>query len=417
METLPIELRASVLQYLPLQELKNIRLASKNWALLGENYLMSPSFISAPHRPDTVRLHKISCHPTYARQIISVIFNHGGLNEYPPRQQLHFMKHYYRRSIRDQQSETWKASANFNRVEEKFLSGPCDEAILTDIFSRLPNLREVNVTLVASCPISKADRKVPRLLRDVWLFIPSPRPLDRVAIVERMNAIVRVLSSNSPTMNITSLVHDRLPFEFFAQQSAQIALPQPSATHVLHSPSSKPVPFVSAFRNLARVRLALDYSNQLNDKHMNLVFANLAQCLQAAAPSLRHFGLAILGNRKLQIRSFLAIFAEQRFAFPCLQSIALQGVRATEEELGDFLVALCWGGHGSLKSVRLGGKGLPSCSNGGGVLLERGSWSGLAKRLGREMNGVEVRVQRDTRSRENKHLWAFDVAVDIGELV
>ncbi|KAI9054686.1 hypothetical protein LZ554_001838 [Drepanopeziza brunnea f. sp. 'monogermtubi'] len=184
-------------------------------------------------------------------------------------------------------------------------------------------------------------------------------------------------------MNITSLVHDRLPFEFFAQQNAQIALPHPSPAHVFHSSSSKLVPFVSAFRNLASVRLALDYSNQLNDKHMNLVFATLAQCLQSC-------------------RSIAA---------------ALRGVRATEEELGDFLVAQCRGGHGSLKSVRLGGKGLPSCSNGGGVLLERGSWSGLAKRLGREMNGVEVRVQRDTRSRESKHLWASDVAVDIRELV
>jgi len=69
MEVLPVELRQTILQILDLDSLKSIRLASKAWAFLAEEYLISPSFTTLPHRDDMSRLLAISQHPNFCFRI------------------------------------------------------------------------------------------------------------------------------------------------------------------------------------------------------------------------------------------------------------------------------------------------------------------------------------------------------------
>ena len=69
MEVLPVELRQTILQILDLESLKSIRLASKAWAFLAEEYLISPSFTTLPHRDDMSRLLAISQHPNFCFRI------------------------------------------------------------------------------------------------------------------------------------------------------------------------------------------------------------------------------------------------------------------------------------------------------------------------------------------------------------
>ena len=69
MEHLPVELRQTVLQFLDLESLKSIRLTSKAWAVLGEEYLISDSFTTLPHRDDMSRLLSISQHHKFCFRI------------------------------------------------------------------------------------------------------------------------------------------------------------------------------------------------------------------------------------------------------------------------------------------------------------------------------------------------------------
>lgn len=424
MEHLPIELRRAILQHLPLRDLKRIRLASKHWALLGEDYLMPSSFTSLPHRPDTARLHNIALHPTYARQIQSLTLNHGEVSEYSARHNSYFLQYLMEPEARlEQQYQMWEAYAIFRQLKEKYLPGSCDEALLTDIFSRLPNLREINVTLM-TCPFPRGDPRSQHVLKDIWAF-PSTRLLNRVATVERMTSVLRAVSANAATLQLSSLAHDRLPFEFFAQPRSHIA-----QTH-----ESKLQPIASVFVNLTSVSLALEYSDMPNNMHADLAFANLARCLRNA-PLLQRLELAMLGRRKIDIQPLLDAFSsssadsssspssvssssseEGAHVFRCLELVALQGVLSTEEALGSFLVQQ--GGNGRLASVQLGGEGVrsvrqPCC---GGVVLEQGSWAGLAARLAREMRGVDVRVQGDCRGLESGERWDLEGALAIAEVV
>lgn len=82
LETLPIELKQAILRQMDLPTLRCIRLASRFWGELGEEYLIDPAFRSFPHRDDFSRLLSISQHPPYATRIESIEINLGEMNEY-----------------------------------------------------------------------------------------------------------------------------------------------------------------------------------------------------------------------------------------------------------------------------------------------------------------------------------------------
>ena len=77
MERLPNELRQDVLQHLVLSDVKSIRLASKDWARLGADYLIKPTVYTLPHRDDFTRLLQLSRHPLLESYVQRIVFNCG----------------------------------------------------------------------------------------------------------------------------------------------------------------------------------------------------------------------------------------------------------------------------------------------------------------------------------------------------
>lgn len=75
MENLPNELRQDILKYLDIEDVKSIRLASKNWARLGADYLIKPTFYTLPHRDDFKRLLQLSRHPVLEYYVEHMVFN------------------------------------------------------------------------------------------------------------------------------------------------------------------------------------------------------------------------------------------------------------------------------------------------------------------------------------------------------
>jgi hypothetical protein len=89
MDCLPVELRRAVIRHLDLPILKFLRLTSKAWASLGEEYLIPPVFTSLPHRPDMSRLWNLSQHQKYQHRIRTLVLNFGEINEYHARRKDH----------------------------------------------------------------------------------------------------------------------------------------------------------------------------------------------------------------------------------------------------------------------------------------------------------------------------------------
>ncbi|KAL5331177.1 hypothetical protein ACEPPN_000706 [Leptodophora sp. 'Broadleaf-Isolate-01'] len=355
METLPNELRRAILTHLPISDLKSIRQTSKSWALLGQEYLLSPIFRTLPHRPDTLHLKGISSHPAFNHRIQAIHFNHGEVNEYSCRHNSYFLQYLMVPEERlTQQYTTWEAYEYFKQLTQKYLPTSCDEDTLTGIFAKLPNLTTLEVSLTR-CPFTNSDPKVPDLLTNIWNF-PSTRLLPRVATVERMTSILHAVSANSSALSITTISHDRLPFEFFFQNPKKLAV------------------ISSAFKNLTSLTLLLEYSDLPNDTHAIQAFSNLAKCLRAAS-LLRDLSLGFQGRRKIDIAPLLATFAEDEFAFHHLSTLQLQGMIASETSLLDSLVRQ----KASLTKVTLGGEGVKAVRQpaNGGIFLETGSWKGL----------------------------------------
>jgi hypothetical protein len=85
MDSLPTEIRQCILEFADLESIKAIRCVSKSWAALGQEYLITPSFVSLPYRDDFTRLLSISKHQDFSPLIKSIHFNQGELNEYHAR--------------------------------------------------------------------------------------------------------------------------------------------------------------------------------------------------------------------------------------------------------------------------------------------------------------------------------------------
>jgi hypothetical protein len=382
MEHLPIELRRAIIRHVDIPSLKSLRLTSKSWGALGEEYLISSVFTSLPHRPDLSRLQDLSQHPSFKHRIRSLILNHGEVNEYHARHNTYFLQYMREPESRlEAQTSAWGIYAHLKESKELYLPKSCEPEALRRMFSRLPNLRSIEVTLT-SCPFEEGH---PELLKDIWK-IPSSRLLPRVATTERFTNILTAVCSNMSTIRLQSLAHDRLPFEFFAQKA------------ILNSLLS------TAFQSLTILKLAIDYSDMPNNLHAPQAFQNLSHCLRSAT-SLQRLDLAFEGRRKIDISPLLCSFKEAGHIFSSLSDLTLKGIIGTEVELGGFLTA-----QTGLKVLQLGGLGVRALHqpSNGGVHLKRGSFRGLFGRLRAELGLVELRIQGDLVGEESGERWVLD---------
>ncbi|KAN0104445.1 hypothetical protein V8E51_010190 [Hyaloscypha variabilis] len=383
MEHLPIELRRAIIRHVDTPSLKNLRLASKPWAALGEEYLIASTFTLLPHRPDISRLQALSQHPNFKHRIRTLILNHGELNEYHARHNTYFLQYMREPESRlEAQTSAWGTYAQLKEDKERYLPTSCEIDTLTSIFSRLPNLRSIEVTLTIF-PFEEADH--PELLKDIWR-IPSSRLLPRVATTERFTNVLTAVASNVSIISIKSLSHDRLPFEFFAQRAIVNSL------------------LSVAFQSLTTLKLAIDYSDMPNNLHAPQAFQNLSHCLRAAT-SLQSLDLAFEGRKKTDISPLLSSFKETNHMFSSLGALTLKGIISTEVELGNFLTK-----EKSLKILQLGGLGVraPHQPSNGGVHLNEGSFRGLFGRLRTELALDELRVQGDLVAEESGERWVLD---------
>jgi hypothetical protein len=383
MEHLPVELRRAVIRQVDIPSLKSLRLTSKAWAALGEEYLISSVFTSLPHRPDLPRLQALSQHPSFKHRIWSLILNHGEVNEYHARHNTYFLQYMREPESRlEAQISAWDIYAHLKESKELYLQKSCETETLRRIFCRLLNLRSIEVTLT-SCPFEEGH---PELLKDIWK-IPSSRLLPRVATTERFTNILTAVCSNISTIHLQSLAHDRLPFEFFAQNAIVTSL------------------LSTTFQSLTTLKLAIDYSDMiLWTLHAPKAFQNLSHFLRSAT-SLQRLDLAFEGRRKIDISPLLCSFKEADHTFSSLSDLTLKGIIGTEVELGDFLTAQM-----GLKVLQLGGLGVraPHQPPNGGVHLKRGSFRGLFGRLRGELGLVELRIQGDLVGEESGERWVLD---------
>jgi hypothetical protein len=383
MEHLPIELRRAVIRQVDIPSLKSLRLTSKAWADLGEEYLISSVFTSLPHCPDIPRLQALSQHSSFKHRVRSLILNHGELNEYHARHNTYFLQYMREPESRlEAQTSAWGTYTQIKEEKERYLPTSCETNTLTTIFGRLPNLMSIEVTLT-TCPFEEEGH--PELLKDIWR-IPSSRLLPRVATTERFTNVLTAISSNVSTIRIENLSHDRLPFEFFAQKAIVNSL------------------LSTAFQSLTTLKLAIDYSDMPNNLHSPQAFQNLSHCLRAAA-SLQCLDFAFEGRKKIDISPLLSSFKEADHRFSSLVELTLKGIISTEIELGGFLTA-----QESLKILQLGGLGVraPHQPSNGGLHLKEGSFRGLFGRLRTGLDLKELRIQGDLVAVESGERWVLD---------
>jgi hypothetical protein len=386
MEELPIELRRSVLQHVDLTSLKNLRLTSKPWAELGEEYLLSPVFNVFACRPDFNRLHLIAEKEKFKYRIQSLHFNHAEVNEYHARHNTYFLQYMRDTETRvETQTSTWHNYMELKEEIESHLQIFSSAGDLEWIFSRLPNLRSIEVSLM-QCPFPEEHH--PELLKDIWR-IPSTRYLPRIATVERFRCLIEAVAACVSTISIKSISHDRLPLEFFARRPMEISLVS------------------AAFQSLTSLDLALDYSDLPNNLHAAQAFQNLSQCIRSAT-SLQTLALELQGRKKIAIAPLLSSFRAHDNVLTNLEKFTLKGALTTEEGLGGFLANLK-----VLKMLQLGGEGVkaPHQPANGGVHLDKGTFRGLFERI-KEMRLESFKLQGDLVGLESGERWVLDIVVD-----
>jgi hypothetical protein len=386
MEGLPIELRRSVLRHVDLTSLKNLRLTAKSWAEIGEEYLLSPIFNAFACRPDFDRLRLIAEKEKFKYRIQSLHFNHGEVNEYHARHNTYFLQYLRDPQARaETQSTTWRDYVDLRQAIELHLQTFSSVDDLEWVFSRLPNLRSIDVSLM-QCPFPEEDH--PDLLKDIWR-IPSTRFLPRISTVERFRCIIEAVAACVSTISIISLSHDRLPLEFFARRPMEISLVS------------------AAFQSLTSLNLALDYSDLPNNLHAAQAFQNLSQCIRSAT-SLQTLALELQGRKKIDIAPLLSSFREHDNVLTNLKKFSLKGALATEPDLGGFLTNLK-----ALKKLQLGGEGVkaPHQPANGGVHLEKGTFRGLFQSI-KEMRLASFKLQGDLVGLESGERWVLDNVIN-----
>ncbi|KAE8443819.1 hypothetical protein EG329_001326 [Mollisiaceae sp. DMI_Dod_QoI] len=391
MEFLPTELRRAILAFVDITSLKNLRLTSRIWATLGEDYLISDTFFSLSYRNDIYRLTNLAKHPKFRHKIEHLQFQHGEVNEYHARHNTYFLNYMQDPDIRmEMQTSVWSTYANLKAQKERYLPNACDKEVMTRVFGLLPNLKSIDVSLMI-CPFQEDGH--PEMLKEIWV-IPSTRLMPRVATTERFTSLVTAVASNVSTISIESLSHDRLPFEFFAQRPTLISL------------------MSEAFQSLTSLNFVIDYSDMPNNLHHNQAFQNLSICLRSAT-QLRSLGLQFLGRKKTDIADLLSSFQVNRHVFSNLESLALRGITSTETDLGNFLVK-----QKSLKTLHLGGLGFKTRHQPpiDGVHLSEGSFKDLFERIKNGMTLESFKLQGDIIGQESGERWVLEGVEDEKDL-
>lgn len=378
-------------KFADLSTVKALRLTSKLWADLGESYLIPPTFFSLSYRDDIHRLNSLSKHPRLRYKVETLKFQHGEINEYHARHNTYFLNYMQDPDIRlEAQSSTWNTYGELRARKERYLPGACDGEILLATLGHLPNLKSIEFSLM-TYPFQEDDH--PEMLREIW-NIPSTRLMPRVATTERFTNLISAVASNTDTLSITNLSHDRLPFEFFAQRPSSI------------------IHMSEAFASLTTLNLDIDYSDMPNNLHSTQAFQNLGLCLNAAS-QLRSLSLQFFARRKIDISNLLAFFRTTNEVLLHLEHLSLRGIAATEEDLGNFLVK-----QKSLKSLQLGGLGLKTRHQppNGGVHLSEGSFRDLFARVKNSLHLESLKLQGDLVGQMSGERWVFDKPEDEKDL-
>ncbi|KAG9249312.1 hypothetical protein BJ878DRAFT_475716 [Calycina marina] len=313
--------------------------------------------------------------------LLKLITDTYQVNEYHARHNIYFQNYLREHDHRViAQDDTWSAYNVLKALKDRHLPTSCSPERLRSIFSSLPNLHTLDVTLRA-CPFTTDDTA---FLSQIWT-IPSTRLLPQVATTERFTAILCCLkppSEDTPSsltlskddsttwsqeektstgfsvpVPLKHLTHDRLPFEFFAQKLSLINT------------------FCTIFTTLECLSLTLDYSELPNNLHTTQAFTNLPHCLHSP-PYLQTLTLCMLGRHKPSISPLLTLLTPDTNTpnpppFPKLHKLTLSGVSCTSPELSSFLLA-----QKALRKLRLDGEGLRRKHQGvnGGVHLVEGTW-------------------------------------------
>ncbi|KAH8804846.1 hypothetical protein F5884DRAFT_735516 [Xylogone sp. PMI_703] len=367
MEQLPIELRRQILDHLDLSSIKNYRRTSQANASIGEDYLFTPTFDTLLHRNDFHRLLALSQCPKYSYRITALNINLAEMNEFHARHNAYFLQFMRVPEDRDQlREEAWGNYGSVRAQKEEYAENVCKPALLRSVFSKLDNLSSIAVTL-ATCPFSN------ELLHQIWR-IPSSRALHRVLNTERFTSILSALVETRPALPVTSLSHDRLPFEFFAQRMT------------LLSSIVDPV-----FKGLKKLSLSLDYSELPNNGHKLQAFGALARCLKNAV-MLEMLDLSFQGRDKIDVSPLIRNLLYDTEAnsdplFPCLRSLKLSSISTTSPLLSSFILLFA----GTLQRLEFGSIGViaPHQSPSGGIHLTEGSFKSLFETVNKEVKGLQ----------------------------
>ncbi|KAI0132314.1 hypothetical protein BJ170DRAFT_241549 [Xylariales sp. AK1849] len=348
MEALPVELLRLIFGYCDRSSVRALREVHRATANVGYEYLLPPKFTVLGYRNDIDRLHSIALHPQLRGSIELIVINLSDVNDYDARHAAwsqHFLLVPEERQLT--LNSAWDEYPKIAASREMLGHFHQRSDDLTEAFSDLPNLIEVEVTFT-QCPV---DNEV---LRDVY-GVPSCRRIDRNSACNNLGTIIAALRG----VRLSSFTVDRFPLEIFK-------IPNHRKHWFAHAQS---------FSSLTRLNLTLDPSGLKGPGASHKAVNGLGYILQKPT-QLRHLKLAFHPYYSPDSK-FLLSFQEllNGFTYTQLTDLTLEGISCEEEDLKDFIAR-----HGStLIRLRLGGKGLakPYQASVGGIHLYEGTFRSL----------------------------------------
>lgn len=349
MDFLPVELVRLVFEYCDPPSVRALRLASARLADVGYDYLLQPHFNAVEWRDDIARLRAIAGHDRLRGSIRSLTFNFSKVDEYNARHTTffqHWLQEPEERSALLQ--DAWLRYYELEASTARFPPFHCRSATVEESFKRLPNLRELEITLT-KCPYDI------EILKEVF-EIRSCRKRDRTQACKNMNAIVAAARH----VRLSSLSIDQLPLELFRLADDR--------RHWFDCARS--------FASLSRLSLVLDPPSTLLPSARFRALNGLGHVLQFSV-NLTHLALAFhtyhAPLEKFEL-PFQALFCGG-FAYAKLTDLKLEGISCAEDDLRAFLLRHA----ATLERLRLGGRGLarPYEMSIGGVHLHQGSFRSL----------------------------------------
>ncbi|KAI6512568.1 hypothetical protein MCOR10_009743 [Pyricularia oryzae] len=360
MDSLPVELVRLIFQFCDPDAVKALRECSPKLAELGYEYLVPPVFRSFSWRDDVKRLHAISGHDRLRRAIREVLIDFSHPFE------ISDCHASFLQTEGDDEPDTCLQSAweRYRQIEALRKSAtPFDAQVdlLSEAFSRLPNLQDVRVTFNKTTPDAE--------LLSCALGLPINRKLDRKQACSNLNALISAASQ----AHVSSLEIDRLPMELFK-------VPQHRQHWFRNSPA--------VLANLTRLDVIVDPSEVMLPSAKFRAINGFGHFLQFAT-NLEQLSLGFHNFASPQYK-FAIWFQElvgSSFAFKKLTDLKLEGLSCDESDLRRFLER-----HGStLKRLRLGGDwaSKPGGPVVGGIQLGRGTFRSLFTSLQNRLPHLE----------------------------